>query len=888
MLWQGGSHDGNDDDNFLGNDNQRNSSSLKNGHLDPRAQSDAKDLSPIPKVWSSIFEVLALAATASGSSNNCSSSSTSISTSTSVGSIRDSAKHRATKSRTKSARRKEKALLQTGGSAIGTTTQTSGTANNHHFLSKGSASDPDLKDVLACMFYFLSWDCTMSGEHSIAAMGAVKSSALARKVRLAILERGKVLNGMLRLMIPSQPHRAAAKADSSQHDPFVEKIFSASTDLSNPPVSPLRTPMTSTHRRPLGAMSTRTSASTERDSLQSLTGRGKTSLSSKNVGDPTAMGRRKRKNRRKLKDESSADTINKDCITQQAEGLAESENCNSMPPPSNRSVSSLRRKSQRSDDFSFTDVSVKNQTTRNSRIGCQANDDGSLMLSEASMGGKSILTSRLMEKFVAVQAKVCVESLSKSGFIDNTEAHLSHGSNSEESSYFQRKFLSKRSVDIEGDRPWLSLVCLESLTRILTGKDIYGKTSCLEEEEVSRSKDRGSNDESDDEIDVDNNVVMVTNRLVGKSGMIPSLSLAMSQSMEVATKLVFNETHQKEKTNVNDEYWIYCYNRLKLLASIIDEACFFSERNRRSFCEDDPFSFQDRKKGLIFHILIFLQQCSNCDLNQPDQKRSEIMSLALRTLTSLTHDNSLAAEQMKSFIDCDVDCNISGLQGISVLANLVFLLEESPSLSSNTNSKGTGLGRSKKASDHDMHRYDGTVFCFTTLANVTEGTGIGRILMEIKVVLQSGESISWLEWLCQWFVKQTETFRHEILSIGKTEKLKHVSTVSSTAGSKKEELNQDDEERLVAAGNGCVVLACLITESEDSDPESSLDVRKMIKKQMPLNPDGSSSGLSLVVNTLKAYCNYYNMSMGEMSVAVVSPVRKLIYQLEEIAEFSED
>ena len=59
-------------------------------------------------------------------------------------------------------------------------------------------------------------------------------------------------------------------------------------------------------------------------------------------------------------------------------------------------------------------------------------------------------------------------------------------------------------------------------------------------------------------------------------------------------------------------------------------------------------------------------------------------------------------------------------------------------------------------------------------------------------------------------------------------------------------------------------------------------------KQMPLNSDGSSSGLSFVVNTLKAYCNYYHMSMGHMSVAVVAPVKQLIVELEEVAQIDED
>ena len=920
MLWKGGSHSistsssTRDDGHNVGDNNHR---SGCHGHQFPSISSEKpKKLSPIPKVWSSILEVLALAAAVTGGSfdNNCPSSNSSISSNTTtatVGSVRAPAGRTPTKRRTKSARRKEKELLKTGGCAIGAVTETTSTENTTNFPSAaskgGSALSPDLKDVLACIFYFLSWDCTMSGEHSIAAMGAVKSSSVARKIRLAILERGAVLTGILRLMAPSQPLTAVAATTTDsfqQTDAFLSKIFPTTTKLSDqPPVSPLRTPISSISKRSLRSASMKTSSLTEPDVQQQHTANGipsstrtvTTSSSSKIVGDPTAMGRRKRKNRRKMKEESSSEdvvphtpsqtTIHTDSISQQVEGWKESDNSSKiMPPPSNRTVASRRRKSHGSDELSFADVSVKNQPARNS------NDDGSSIISEASMGGgTSIFTSRLTKKVVSLRARVHIESASMSANFDASKTPFGHGTDS----------LTNNNIVREGgDRPWLSIVCLESLTRILTGKELDGKTSCLEEEDASRSQGGEANDDDDDDIDDDNsdNVVIVTNRLVGKSGMIPLLSCAMSHSMAVMTKLVFggkDEFANRNTKNADEEYWIYCYNRLKLIASIIDEACFFSERNRRSFCEDDPFSFQDRKKGLIFHILIFLQQCSRCNLNEPDIKRSETMSLALRTLTSLTHDNSLAAEQMKSLCDCDVGFNNASdtdknVQGIRVLANLVFQLEESPLLDL-INSKRAGSTRLKRASDHDMHQYDGTIFCLTALANIAEGAGIGRMLMETKLELHSGKTLSWLEWLCQWLVKQTETFRQEILSIGKTKKFKTGPTrTATTADSESGELHREEEEKLVAAGNGCVVLACLITESDDDDPESSISVRNLIKKQMPLNTDGSSSGLLLVVNTLKAYCNYYQMSMGEHSVAVVSPVRKLINDLEDIAQVDED
>jgi len=168
------------------------------------------------------------------------------------------------------------------------------------------------------------------------------------------------------------------------------------------------------------------------------------------------------------------------------------------------------------------------------------------------------------------------------------------------------------------------------------------------------------------------------------------------------------------------------------------------------------------------------------------------------------------------------------------------------------------------------------------------------------VVLQSGSSISWLKWLCQWIVKQTDSFQEEILAIGNTKASNkdtknggqnsandRNSNSNNTNHDEEEELHKHEEEKLVAAGNGCVVLACLITEPNDDDPESSVTIQTLIKDQMPPNKDGSSSGLTLIVNTLKAYCNYYHISMGQVSFAIIAPVKKLIDELDDIVKVEE-
>ena len=589
-----------------------------------------------------------------------------------------------------------------------------------------------------------------------------------------------------------------------------------------------------------------------------------------------------------------------------------------MPPPIKRNAihhqqragrtKSSRRKIQESDELSFAEkLSVqKYPSTKNvAPQQWEREDDGSTIVSEAT-GGTSVFMSRVSQKVDVLRTKVLIES--SRNVKSDPSCSLVPGAENLQAAYY----LDRRCQGIfpGGDCPWLSMVCLESLTRILTGREKEGKPSCLEGEEVSGKRGNDVDEDLDIGDDENNNIFLVTNRLLGKSGVIPFLGSAMSQSMIVATKLVFAEGYPKIDDfsnpcrNLNDradECWNYCRDRLNLISSLIDEACFFSEQNRRSFCEDDPFSFEDRKEGLVFHILLFLQKCAQCDLSQLDQKRSETMSFALRTLTSLTHENTLAAEQMK--ISYRRDTNMikakaptTIILGIDILAKLLFKLEESHSLCS-TKSIGTALPSSKRETDHDMYRYDCTIFCLTTFANIIEGAGIRRMLIEIKVMLQSGSSLSWVKWLCQWLVKQTDSFREEILSIGTDRSNKDPNGgqnitkpgngSSNNINNEHEELQKHEEEKLVAAGNGCVVLACLMTESDDDDPEFSVTLRKLIKDQMPLNKDGSSSGLTLIVNTLKAYCNYYQISMGQVSFAVVAPVKKLIEELEDIVKFEE-
>ena len=51
---------------------------------------------------------------------------------------------------------------------------------------------------------------------------------------------------------------------------------------------------------------------------------------------------------------------------------------------------------------------------------------------------------------------------------------------------------------------------------------------------------------------------------------------------------------------------------------------------------------------------------------------------------------------------------------------------------------------------------------------------------------------------------------------------------------------------------------------------------------MPTDEEGRDIGITLMIKTLKAFCNFYHFSIGPLSVAIVTPVLKLIKDLENI------
>jgi hypothetical protein len=866
---------------------------------------------PTPKVWASILDIIAVMtqqeATVMGNTSRGSSGNVAKGNADNKAFVSNRSPKKA---RTKSARRKQREMMQGAGvGAVDVASVMNSSVGSS--VRQRTTIMPEMKEALACLVHILSWDCTLSEQRSVASKGAYQLPSLARRARLAILEHGSALAGIMRLMMPSEPTTMGQKPTAATN-----------RGSGSAPGSPI--PATSRKRSLVSSSSPGNNSMSSVSFAEEVANKPFGSAFPSKGEDLAKLGRKNRL-KRKLRAREAVEkqgalweemaTIPETVGHGADSGVDAREDLDGemMPPPSKRAATKkaddlclqATPSALSSGNLSFPASSAKKSGSSHSW------ESGYSMGSDAT-GLSCTISARASQKLAALRSMVQLDALAGSHEDQRLGATADDvGTNLQKAFYFERPTGSSDANPFPpGDYPWVTMVCLESLSRIVSGKEEGGK-SCLEGQDSNRKMSQQDNDSDLDE-DVSTNPIVVTNRLIGKSGVVPLLSAAMRHSMVAANKLIFGKGRQVhdpstpaasayDETMLRDddeECWKYCQDRLSLLASLIDGASLLFESNRRGFCEEDPFAFEEQKNGLIFHILMFLRQCSQSDLSLFDEKRSETMLLALRMLTSLTHDNELAAEQMVSpfkdvtahKIDFDRESGKEiDVRGIEILAKLIFQLEDSLSMSP-SKSRRSSLGTVRRATNHDIHRYDSTIFCLNTLANVAEGEGVRKILTEITVQPESLGSISWLKWLCQWFVQQTETFQDEIMSIGTkieggascAERRDASSTSRQRSKPKGEDFQKHEEEKLVAAGNCCVVLACLMIETETDDPEYSTTIRKVILSEMPFARDGKSTGVAMIINTLKAFCNYYHLSLGEFSLAVIAPVKQLIMDLEDM------
>lgn len=383
-------------------------------------------------------------------------------------------------------------------------------------------------------------------------------------------------------------------------------------------------------------------------------------------------------------------------------------------------------------------------------------------------------------------------------------------------------------------------IALAALSRIIAGKNEQDEKSCIDGED----DEPGANDDEDD-----CNPLLQTNRLLGESGATPCMAQAMADTLAAVTQQV---SAVSTDPALCGGCLHYLQDRVIKLASLVDGACLFNEGNRRLFCQE---GFTTESNGyLVVGLVVALK--SLCDGQElfVEGALGEIGLTILRTLTSLTHENEVAAQEL-----------------------------EMPLLASASGAANRGLDALtqalKAAVDEDWPRstdklrYDAVIFCLNTLTNVVESGGTRKTFAEMVVPGSDGNE-PFLAWLSRWLVSQTTSFRDAV--IGST-------FGSSPSKHASRQLDSQEDERLVTAGNGFVFLACLMIDGggdNSADSAATSKIRDLVLAELP--GDNGDASLTFVKNSLKAFCNFYHYSVGDLSVAVVAPVKKLIEQLEAI------
>jgi hypothetical protein len=406
----------------------------------------------------------------------------------------------------------------------------------------------------------------------------------------------------------------------------------------------------------------------------------------------------------------------------------------------------------------------------------------------------------------------------------------------------------RHSCSIEDDGG-AGCVALIALNRIIAGKNENDEQSCIDSQDGKDGDNGGLGNSADED---DDNPLLLTNRLLGESGAIPLMAQAIADALAAVTS-------QLRQWVPSDGAPIelctgclnYLHDRVSKLASLVDGACLLNESNRRLFCQE---GFAPESGGyLVVGLISTLTELCDAGRLFEEGNLGEIGLEILRTLTSLTHENELAGKELESSLSENGSADDTR-HGLGALVHILKVVIDNEGQSS-----------------ADKMRYDSVIFCLNTLTNVVESGGNRKILAEMEVPGSDDKEL-FLTWLTRWVVSQTTSFRDAVAgSTFGSSPSKHASR----------QLDAQEDERLVTAGNGFVLLACLMEDNHGGTDSAVTDgIRDLVLAQVP--GDDSDKSITFMKNTLKAFCNFYHYSIGDLSVAVVAPVKKLIQQLEAI------
>jgi hypothetical protein len=407
-----------------------------------------------------------------------------------------------------------------------------------------------------------------------------------------------------------------------------------------------------------------------------------------------------------------------------------------------------------------------------------------------------------------------------------------------------------------------SVLPVLAIQRIVNGKMENSDVSCMDEqleksdEEKNPSFSQGSDYKdkmgyNDDDAN-DDNPLLLTNKLMAENECLPSLSQALANTLALAVRRLQARTNQKECPACLE----VLQDRVCRLGALVDGASLWSASNRRSLSEE---GFHCQPGG---YLIIGLVTVLSCFLNVDKIIKQllfhggwgDIALSTLRTLTSLTHENEIAAKELEAPIPNFCVERDNSTCGLDIVPHILYAAATTSQNDDGTDSK---------------LRYDSIIFCLNTLTNAIESGASRRILEKITIKVREKDNKNFLSWLTRWLVNETHTFQDAV--------------VESTFGSEPSKhehrrLASHEAEKLVTAGNGFVLLSCLMLDDDANErvPTS----REIIMRELPGETQGTK--ILYVRNTLKAFCNFYHFSVGDLSVAVVAPVKTLIMRLEEL------
>jgi len=308
----------------------------------------------------------------------------------------------------------------------------------------------------------------------------------------------------------------------------------------------------------------------------------------------------------------------------------------------------------------------------------------------------------------------------------------------------------------------------------------------------------------------------------------------------------------------------YLQCRASTLSEVIDSLCCLSPNVSIALSVDELF--------LVPSLLRLIAELVFSSTDN-DMISCESVSTALKTLTSLSHENSDACDQIIRSYCWEIPLPASSsrsthktqVTGVDILFSYLFKVV--------TFSNAVGNSTHKS-------NYDNTIFCLNIMTNISEMVPYKMktllehtTLNEMTICPESNASFSGLSWLAKWVVSKTLGFQESVMngSFG----LEGEVRVDVAAN----DLDPGEVDNLVASGNGFVLLACLMMD----DGTSLLkNIRDIIVKELPVDSEGSSGGIQFMIRTLKAFCNFYHYSVGDLSVAVIAPVVKLIAGLQSL------